>query len=135
MTLHNHVALELLKLRFPETHNDESWLATDDGTKFVNTANEEAIIAIQAIQEGMPCWARVNCWKCGEEVDPSSSEKYIYRNIIRKMEDMMCQQAKVNNFKCDNLEHSDCTTLESLIKDYRSLLEPLFHPEDERRPI
>jgi hypothetical protein len=135
MTLQNHVALELLKARFPETHNDESWLATNEGIECFNTANEEATIAIGAIQEGMPCWARVNCWQCGEEVDPSSAEKYIYRNIIRKLESMMCQEARDDNYKCEGREHADCATLELLIHEYRQLLEPLHHPEDERRSI
>ncbi len=131
MTLQNYVASELLRVRFPEKYNDDSWLNTNEGSESFNVSKQDALVALEAVQTAMPCWARITCWKCGEEVEPTSSEKYIYRNIIRKMENMMCDYSKENGYNCDSYNHEDCRVLEILVEEYRSLLEKIRQPEDE----
>lgn len=64
----------------------------------------------------------INCWQCKEQVDANSAEKYIYRNVIREMEDMLCEWARENGHNCDSYDHDDCRVLQALIQEYKGRL-------------
>lgn len=64
----------------------------------------------------------INCWQCGEQVDAIPAEKYVYRNVIRQMEQMLCEQARDNGNNCDSYDHDDCRVLEILIQEYKGRL-------------
>jgi hypothetical protein len=64
----------------------------------------------------------LRCWQCGEHIDTISAEKYIYRNVIRHMESMLCLNARENNNHCDSYRHEDCRVLQVLIQEYKERL-------------
>lgn len=64
----------------------------------------------------------INCWQCGGEIDAISAEKYVYRNLIRHMEGMLCVWARENGNNCDSYDHDDCRVLQALIYEYRGRL-------------
>lgn len=64
----------------------------------------------------------INCWQCGEQLDAISAEKYVYRNVIRQMEGMLCEWARENGNNCDSYDHDDCRVLQVLIQEYRGIL-------------
>lgn len=62
------------------------------------------------------------CWQCGEQIDTISAEKYIYRNVIRQLEGMLCAWAQENENNCDSYDHDDCRVLQVLIQEYKGKL-------------
>lgn len=64
----------------------------------------------------------VKCWQCGEQIDTTSSEKYVYRNVIRQLEGMLCAWAQENKNNCDSYDHDDCRVLQVLIQEYKGRL-------------
>lgn len=51
MNEYEYVSKALLKVWFPKSHNDQSWLNSDDGRNWSEIADADAAVAIKALRE------------------------------------------------------------------------------------